>query len=150
MWQICRSYCNIFRTDMKKKNYTDRVLRWAINHMSLKIMGKPWLLISQIARIVGPTWDPPGSCRPQMGPMLAPWILLSGMFYYSHCFVTKSQSASAGKGGYTSPPRPMDHFYNLLVKLTFSHENVLEYIYRNLFFKLCSSCVLMLINAWNI
>ena len=25
-----------------------------------------------------PTWGPPGSCRPQMGPMLTPWILLSG------------------------------------------------------------------------
>ena len=23
---------------------------------------------------MGPTWGPPGSCRPQMGPMLAPWI----------------------------------------------------------------------------
>ena len=31
-----------------------------------------------IARIMGPTWGPPGSCRPQMGPMLAPWTLLSG------------------------------------------------------------------------
>ena len=28
---------------------------------------------------MGPTWDPPGSCRPQMGPMLAPWTLLSGI-----------------------------------------------------------------------
>ena len=26
---------------------------------------------------MGPTWGPPGSCRLQMGPMLAPWILLS-------------------------------------------------------------------------
>ena len=24
---------------------------------------------TQIARFMGPTWDPPGSCRPQMGPM---------------------------------------------------------------------------------
>ena len=32
----------------------------------------------QIARFMGPTWGPPGSCRPQMAPMLAPWILLSG------------------------------------------------------------------------
>ena len=35
---------------------------------------------SQTARFMGPTWGPPGSCRPQMGPMLAPWTLLSGMF----------------------------------------------------------------------
>ena len=32
----------------------------------------------QIMRFMGPTWGPPGSCRPQMGPMLAPWTLLSG------------------------------------------------------------------------
>ena len=36
--------------------------------------------LSQIANIMGPTWGPPGSCRPQMGPMLAPWTLLLG-----HC-----------------------------------------------------------------
>ena len=34
---------------------------------------------SQIARFMGPTWGPPGSCRPQLGPMLAPWTLLSGL-----------------------------------------------------------------------
>ena len=33
----------------------------------------------QIAKFMGPTWDPPGSCQPQMGPMLAPWTLLSGV-----------------------------------------------------------------------
>ena len=32
----------------------------------------------QIARLMGPTWGPPGSCRPQMGPMFALWTLLSG------------------------------------------------------------------------
>ena len=32
---------------------------------------------TQIAKFMGPTWDPPGSCQPQMGPMLAPWTLLS-------------------------------------------------------------------------
>ena len=26
---------------------------------------------------MGPTWGPPGSCRPQMAPVLAPWTLLS-------------------------------------------------------------------------
>ena len=32
----------------------------------------------QIARFTWPTWGPPGSCRPQVSPMLAPWTLLSG------------------------------------------------------------------------
>ena len=35
-------------------------------------------LTTHIARFMGPTWGPPGSCRPQMGPILAPWTLLSG------------------------------------------------------------------------
>ena len=33
---------------------------------------------TQIAKFMGPTWGPPGSCRPQMGPLLVPWTLLSG------------------------------------------------------------------------
>ena len=32
----------------------------------------------QIAMFMGPTLGPPGSWRPQVGPMLALWILLSG------------------------------------------------------------------------
>ena len=37
------------------------------------------LFLSQIAKFMGPKWRLPGSCRPQVGPMLAPWILLSGI-----------------------------------------------------------------------
>ena len=33
---------------------------------------------TQIAKFMGPTCGPPGSCRPQMGHMLALWTLLSG------------------------------------------------------------------------
>ena len=43
-----------------------------------------WDMVSQIARFMGPTWGPPGSCRPQMGPMLAPWALLSGLVCNEH------------------------------------------------------------------
>ena len=32
----------------------------------------------QIAKFMGPAWGQSGSCRPQMGPMLAPWTMLSG------------------------------------------------------------------------
>ena len=45
---------------------------------------------SQITRFKWPTCSPPGSCRPRVGPMLAPWTLLSGwlpfcvgLFYYT-------------------------------------------------------------------
>ena len=38
----------------------------------------PGVRITPIAKFMGPTWGPPGPCRPQMGPMLAPWSLRSG------------------------------------------------------------------------
>ena len=34
---------------------------------------------SLMARFMGPTWGPPGDDRTQVGPMLAPWTLPSGM-----------------------------------------------------------------------
>ena len=38
---------------------------------------------TQIARFMRPTWGSPGSCQPQMGPMLTPWtFLLSGYSSY--------------------------------------------------------------------
>ena len=37
-------------------------------------------VISLIARLMGPTWGPSGDDRTQVGPMLAPRTLLSGMF----------------------------------------------------------------------
>ena len=40
--------------------------------------------IPQVARFMGPTWGQPGPCRPQMGPMLAPWSLLSGTLSHSN------------------------------------------------------------------
>ena len=39
-------------------------------------------LIGHDNKVHVPTWGPPGSCRPQMGPMLAPWTLLSGRICY--------------------------------------------------------------------
>ena len=33
------------------------------------------------SKVQGPTWDPPGSCRAQVGHMLAPWTLLSGIVF---------------------------------------------------------------------
>ena len=35
---------------------------------------------SMRARFMGPTWGPSGADRTQVGPMLAPWTLLSGFF----------------------------------------------------------------------
>ena len=45
---------------------------------------------------MGPTWGPPGSCRPQVGPMLAPWVLLSRVCYCSMQQQTAFLSAPGG------------------------------------------------------
>ena len=42
-------------------------------------------LATQIAKFMGPTWGSPGSCRTQIGPMLAPWTLLSGYLWWVVC-----------------------------------------------------------------
>ena len=39
----------------------------------------PYPVTSLIARFMGPTWGPSGAHRTQVGLMLAPWILLSGI-----------------------------------------------------------------------
>ena len=47
------------------------------------VMRSIWSLIlslpSLIARFIGPTWGPSGADRTQVGPMLTPWTLLSGL-----------------------------------------------------------------------
>ena len=43
------------------------------------------MLFTQITKFMGPTGGPPGSCRPQMGPMLAPWTLLSVAIHATLC-----------------------------------------------------------------
>ena len=40
---------------------------------------------------MGPPWGPAGPCRPQKGPMLAPWTLLSGYILAGSFEVLKSQ-----------------------------------------------------------
>ena len=53
---------------------------WVMSSCTLCKLGSTSIMIgSQIAKFMGPTWGPPGSCRPQMGSMLAPWALLSGI-----------------------------------------------------------------------
>ena len=51
---------------------------WYIFHLMLIFNKIIFWLLPQITKFMGPIWGPPGSCRPQMGPMLAPWSMLSG------------------------------------------------------------------------
>ena len=61
-------------------NYVSKIAPVSINEymissISFRVHG---MNVTQIAKFTGQTWGPPGSCRPQMGPILAPWTLLSG------------------------------------------------------------------------
>ena len=71
-WKQQPSPCNFGR------QYNAVCTLWLVLSMHARnftfIFGKK---ITQIAKFIGPTWGPPGSCRPQMGPMLAPWTVLS-------------------------------------------------------------------------
>ena len=49
-----------------------------ISSHTMAVSTYPCLYLTQTARFTWPTWGQPGSCRPQVGPMLAPWSLLSG------------------------------------------------------------------------
>ena len=79
-----------------------------------------------ITRLMGPTWGPPGACRPQMGPILAPWSLLSGFplvlctcsHWHSNAHNRDtawlrdtvrqtSRGKSAANGRTAGPPRPL-------------------------------------------
>ena len=56
---------------------------------------------TQIARFMGPTWGPPVADRTQVGPMLAPWSLLTGVFAsvfvcVHHCPDSKVHGANMG------------------------------------------------------
>ena len=70
-------------------NYAHKTLWCLSGHKQTHDILSICLASTQIARFIGPTWGPPGSCRPQMGPMLAPWTLLSGKWCQIHYFWSK-------------------------------------------------------------
>ena len=82
LWDLTRFY--------DKMSYV--ILNWA-SEACYKFVSRG----SQIAKFMGPTWGPPGSCRPQMGPMLAPWTLLSGMPWV-HINLWVSDKGLCGQG----------------------------------------------------
>ena len=61
---------------------------------------------------MGPTWDPPGADRTQVGPMLAPWSFLSGM-----CLVLLSGTDADGR------PKQNDILQTIYFQCIFLHDN---------------------------
>ena len=64
---------------------------WAKTHTGAKYhMGH--MMGSLIAMFMGPAWGPPGANRTQVGPMLAPWTLLSGLWLGHQSFIVQSRT----------------------------------------------------------
>ena len=102
---------NIFCTT-KQRN---KIMTWMISMFS-------WY-ITQIAKPMWPTWGPPGSCRPQMSPMLAPWTLLPGnVFNESKFSVIWGWIMSMGVAWH-----PGDKAPPLTVELKFTHDYKILY-----------------------
>ena len=55
---------------------------YTLSCCSSSISSFVWSMYPLIARFMGPTWGPSGADRTQVGPMLAPWNLLSGSIYF--------------------------------------------------------------------
>ena len=56
---------------------------------------------SLIKRFMGPTWGPSGADRTQVGPMLAPWTLLSGLLCHDDIKTWKCISGREGTKGFS-------------------------------------------------
>ena len=69
-------------TPTKKVEFESQFKNLLLEILPMKIMPsvkiKLQCIYSLIARFMGPTWGPYGADRTQVGPMLAPWTLLSG------------------------------------------------------------------------
>ena len=64
----------------------------ACHQFSTKLLAES-MVTSLIARFMGLTWGPSGVRRTQVGPMLAPWTLLSGLFIIVHWEPNSSKTA---------------------------------------------------------
>ena len=79
---------------------------------------------TQIARFLWPTWSPPGPCRPQVGPMLAAWTLLSGYW-------------SSTVGAVTTRPKVLSNFKYVVTTLPSNYDLGFEFVYLKTYSRLC-------------
>ena len=71
-----------------------------------------YITYTQMLKFMWPTWGPPGSCRPQVGPTLAPRTLLSGMYtWFTFIFCYPHSSALLQMHRETAPI-PVKQFWN--------------------------------------
>ena len=92
---------------------------------------------SQIAKFMGPTWGPPGSCQPQMGPMLAYEPCYQG------CFIIPPASTKlkVGYTGFTSSVRLSGRLWTKSCPLCIFHNaSLIHFIFACLIKQLQKVC----------
>ena len=77
--RILKNTLNEIATSLRDQ-WVNKYMMTGWDKITVSLLWLYWFSV-QTARFMWPTWGLPGSCRPHMGPMLAPWTLLSG---YSH------------------------------------------------------------------
>ena len=85
-------------------------------------------VIAQIAKFMGPTWGPPGSCRPQMGPYRPHELCYQGTLLLS------CQPNSRGKSTwkYESWHAALLHQYTILLRCFWYWVAVIYYVHGQL------------------
>ena len=73
-WQLVSHILSLcIKLSMKSGNHGTIIVKPTITFIAkCKAFTRTRRTTTQIAKFVGPTWGLPGSCRSQMGPMLAP------------------------------------------------------------------------------
>ena len=91
-FQWCRDWVSVCHSPCLKFIFDNISLFWSLMRSNTggcyDVWDAPPKLISNtnlalpslIAKFMGPTWGPSGANRTQVGPMLAPWTLLAGLF----------------------------------------------------------------------
>ena len=99
METLCLSFRQVFYDLLP---LLDRIC-WKMPHRTIYYCSGSyiWALISLIARFLEPTWSPSGADRSQVGPMMAPWSLLSGLLFINHSNIVCHKSCRSFNPSYS-------------------------------------------------
>ena len=99
-------------------------------------------MLSLISRFMGPTWGPLGADRTQVGPMLAPWSLLSGLLscpFGGEHYLSQATGLDAWASRVKCPARFVSHLHEIYIYI---------YIYIWVVYSLCFFCCLFITVTW--
>ena len=81
-------------------------------------------------KVHGPTWGPPGSCRPQMGPMLAPWTLLIREDIHASAVMTLT---TFSRNRPVSAPGKLSHYNDVIMGVIASQITSLTIVFSTVY-----------------